>query len=74
MLLNNFIHPVTGQESTEKEERKSPNLSLTSALYGGVWNATLRPLYPWERDLVFISRRLIGPRAVLEGCRGSVQK
>jgi hypothetical protein len=46
-------HPRTGHETPVWEQIYGSTLSLTSALDGGwVVNATLRPLYPRERDSV----------------------
>jgi len=44
-------HPRTGHEGPEGEQRNSSTLSLTSAL-DWVINATPRPLYPRERELL----------------------
>ena len=43
------VHPRTGHEGPEGEQRYNSTLSLTSALNGWVINATLRLLYPRER-------------------------
>jgi hypothetical protein len=44
-----------GHEGPEREQRYCSTLSLTSVLgEGGVVNATPRPFYSWERDLVTI--------------------
>jgi len=42
------VHPRTGHEGAEEEQRYSSTLSLTSALDGGGWS-TPRLLYPQER-------------------------
>ena len=44
------VHPRTGHEGPQGEQRYSSTLSLTSALDGVGANATPRPLYPRERD------------------------
>jgi hypothetical protein len=44
-------HPRTGHEDPEVEQGYSCTLSLNSVL-DWVINATTRPLYPRERDLV----------------------
>jgi hypothetical protein len=45
------VHPRTGHEWSEGEQRYSCTLSVTSALDGGwVVNATPRPIYPWEKE------------------------
>jgi len=40
------VYSITGHEGPEGEYRYSCTLDLTSALVGGVFNATLRPFYP----------------------------
>jgi hypothetical protein len=54
------LHPITGHEGPEGEQRYSSTLSLTLVLdgVGGQHHAPL--LYPWERDLVPLHRRLGG--------------
>jgi hypothetical protein len=48
-------YPRIGHEGTEGEQRCGYTLPLTSAVDGnGVVNATPRPLYPREGDLVSI--------------------
>ena len=44
------VHPISGHEDPEGDQRYRSTLSLTSALDGV--NATPRPLYPRERDAV----------------------
>jgi len=63
------VHPRTGHEGPEVEQRYSSTLSLTSALDGGwVVNATPRSLYPWERPGTHCIGGWVGPRAGLDGC------
>jgi len=57
------IHPLTGREGTEGGWRYGFSLCLTSALgEGWMVNATLRPLYPRERNRYPLYRRLVGPQ------------
>jgi hypothetical protein len=46
------VHPITGHEDPEGEERYSSTLSLALALDGVVVNSTPQPLYPRGRDPV----------------------
>jgi hypothetical protein len=63
------VHPRTGHEGPEGEQRYSPTLSLTSALDGGwVVKATARPLCPRERHGTHYTGGWVGPRAGLDGC------
>jgi len=68
-VLKDKVHPWTGHEGPEGEQRYSPTLSLTSALdWGWVVNATPRPLYPWERACTHCIGGWMGPRAGLDRC------
>jgi hypothetical protein len=60
--------PRTGLEGPEGEGYSS-TLSLTSALYGGGWS-TPRPgrFTPGKETQYPLYRRLVGPRAGLDGC------
>ena len=50
-VIKGKVHPRTGHDGPEGEQRQSSTLSLSSALVGGwVVNATPRPLYPRKRD------------------------
>ena len=52
------VHPSTGHEDPEGEQRYSSTLSLTSALGGREWSTPRpRPLYPQERDPVPIVQK-----------------
>jgi hypothetical protein len=62
------VHPRTGHEGQEKEERYSSTPSLTSALEGGGWS-TPRPGHSTPgRTWYPLYRGLGGPRAGLDGC------
>jgi hypothetical protein len=62
------VHPRTGHEGPEGEQRYSSTLSLTSALCGWVVNATPRPLYARERSGIQCIGDWVGPRTGLDGC------
>jgi hypothetical protein len=57
------FRPITGHDSPEGEERYISTLSLTSSSdLGWVVKATPLPLYPRERDLYPLYRRLSEPQ------------
>ena len=58
------VHPITGHESPEVEQRDSSTLYLTSALDGGCGWSTPRPgsLYAPEKTRYPLYRRLGGPQ------------
>jgi len=62
------VHPRTGHEGPEVEQRYSSTLSLTSLLEGWVVNARPRLLYPLERPGTYCIRGWVGPRVGLDGC------
>jgi hypothetical protein len=63
------VHPATGHEGPEGEERYSCTLSLTSALDGRrVINATPQPLYPRGSYPVHCRGGRVGPRAGVDRC------
>ena len=57
----------TGREGPEGKYRYNPTLSLTSALDGGGWSTSPRPLYPREGPGTHSTEGWVGPRAGLEG-------
>ena len=65
------VHPRTGNEGPEGQQRYSSTLCLTSALdRGWVVNATPRPLYPPGKETRYpLSRRLGGPQGRSERAR-----
>jgi len=65
------VHPVTGHEVPEGEQRYSSTLSLISALDVWVVNATPRPLYPRERPGTHCIGGWVGLRDGLDWCRKS---
>ena len=61
------VHPRTGHEGPEREQRCSSAISLTSVVGRGGWfKATSLPLYPRERYPVIGG--WVGPTAGLDGC------
>ena len=62
------VHPRTGHEGPEGEQRYTSTLSLTSGQMGWVVNATPRPLYPQERLGTHCIGGWVVPRAGLDGC------
>jgi hypothetical protein len=66
------VHPSTGHEGPEGEDRYNSTLSLTSTLdKEWVVNATPQPLYPQERPGTHYIGGWVGLRAGLDGCRKS---
>jgi hypothetical protein len=65
------VHPITGHEGPEVEERYSSTLSLTSALDGGGWSMPRPGRLPPGRPGTNCTGGWVGPRAGLDGCRKS---
>jgi len=66
------VQPRTGHKGPEREERYSPNLSLTSAL-DGVDHQCHAPtaLLQGKRPSTHYTGGWVGPRASPDGCRKS---
>ena len=65
------VHPRTGHEGPEEEQRYSSTLPSTSVLYGGGWSvARLSRALPPEETWYPFYRRLVGP----QGWSGWAQK
>jgi len=63
------VHPITGHEVPEVEQRYSATLSFNfSAVRGWVVNAMPWSLYPWDRPGTHCIGGWVGPRAGLDGC------
>ena len=62
------VHPRTGHQGPQGEQRYSSTLSWISVLDGVVVNATPWALYPQERPGTHCTGGWVGPRAVLERC------
>ena len=63
------IHPRTGHEAAETERKYSSTLSLTSALDGGVVNATPGRFASGKETRYPFTGGWVGPRTGLGGCR-----
>ena len=68
MYIKGKVHPRTGHEGPEGEQRYSSTLPLTSSPDGVCVNSTPRPLYPRERPGTHCIGGWRGHRAGLDGC------